>query len=43
MQTIYDTVVFVMIAYKTVSEAFGPKKNRNIKTLMAAHGLVYYA
>ncbi|KLO07399.1 hypothetical protein SCHPADRAFT_650413 [Schizopora paradoxa] len=43
MQTIYDTVVFIMIAYKTVREAFGPKKNRSIKTLMAAHGLVYYA
>jgi len=43
MQTIYDTAVFIMIGYKTVREAFVPKKNRSIKTLMAAHGLVYYA
>ena len=40
MQTIYDTGVFILIWYKTVKTARMGRSN--VKTLIVAHGLVYY-
>ena len=49
MQTIYDTIVFVMIIYKTTSIAMSNRlgangqRRVNVLTMLATHGLVYYA
>lgn len=45
MQTIYDTIAFGLIVYKTIREAFGPRTNSNqsLRAIIARHGLLYYA
>ena len=43
MQTIFDTIAFIMIIAKTVSEALGPGRKTSVKALMAAHGIIYFA
>jgi len=43
MQTIYDSVAFLMILYKTARDGFGgPQKSDSIRALIAKHGLLYY-
>lgn len=45
MQSGYDTVAFLLIAYKTFSGAFGSESrdNRGLRYLMAKDGILYYA
>ena len=44
MQTIYDTGVFALIMYKAVmSVVRNPKDSRNIQTVIAKNGVLYYA
>lgn len=40
MQTIFDTGVFLLIWYKTVTSARVGRSN--VKTLIVSHGMVYY-
>jgi len=42
MQTVYDSVAFLMILFKTAKDAFGPQKTGNIRAVIAKHGLLYY-
>jgi len=43
MQTIYDSVVFSLIVYKTAKDAFGSHRASGVRALMARHGILYYA
>ena len=43
MQTGYDTISFLLIAYNTFSEAMGARENRGLKFLMVKDGIIYYA
>ena len=45
MQTLYDSIVFTLIAYKTAKDAFGSQRNgrvNGVRALMARHGILYY-
>jgi len=43
MQTIYDSVVFGLIVFKTAKDAFGARSGDGVRALMARHGILYYA
>ncbi|KLO10211.1 hypothetical protein SCHPADRAFT_530209 [Schizopora paradoxa] len=42
MQTIFDSIAFILIISKTAKDAFGPRRTGNIQALIARHGLLYY-
>lgn len=42
MQTIYDSIAFGLIVYRTLKDAIGNHGSDNLRTLIAKHGLVYY-
>ena len=44
MQTIYDTGIFSLIGYKAIKSAIrGPKSDGSILSIIARHGVTYYA
>ncbi len=45
MQTIYDSVVFGLMVYKTAKDTFGFQSRSvgGVQALMAKHGVLYYA
>jgi len=42
MQTIFDSVAFGLIVYKTLKDALETRGTDTIRTVIAKHGLVYY-
>ena len=43
MQTVYDTIVFILLAFKTLTEFEAARRADSVMNLLAAHGIIYYA
>jgi len=42
MQTAFDSWVLVLVLFKSAREFFGPRSQRGLRSIIAAHGVIYY-